>query len=78
VTVDALPASPPPEVWDAMQRAADALDRLDAAGREVRFGTDRVTGGLVVSVHDHQGTVIRTISGSDALDIASGDIEKAT
>lgn len=77
VTVDAMAASPPPEVYEAMDVASAAVDELAARGLEVRFGSDRATGGLVVSVHDQEGNVMRTISGSDALDIAAGDIEKA-
>jgi hypothetical protein len=72
VTVDAIPASPPPEVWDAMAVAHAAGDRLATSGRGLSFRTDERTRRLVIELHDVHGNVLDTLSPSGALDIAAG------
>jgi uncharacterized FlaG/YvyC family protein len=72
VTVDTIPSSPPPEVHEAMGVAAQAYDKLQAAGQEMRFKVDEPTGKLVVEVHDLHGNLLFQVPASKALDVASG------
>jgi hypothetical protein len=72
VTVDAIPASPPPEVHEAMNVAANAYDDLKASGREMRFRVNEATGKLTVEVHDIHGNLMFAVPGSKALDVAAG------
>lgn len=72
---DAIPASPPPEVLEAVDAAGRVARELHAQGRELRFtppshadGEERVR----VEVRDLDGNVLRTIPPSEALDIAGG------
>jgi hypothetical protein len=72
VDVSGIPASPPPEVLDAMNVAANVHDKLAAIDRGLSFKIDDATGKVVVTVHDANGKVLFTVPGSKALDIASG------
>jgi hypothetical protein len=72
VTVDTIPASPPPEVQDAMGVAAQAYDNLKASGSEMRFKVNESTGKLSVEVHDTHGNLLFTVPSSTVLDVASG------
>lgn len=65
-----VPASPPPEVLEAMDAAARVARELHARGRELRF----ITGedGLRIELRDLDGNVLRTIPPTDLLEIASG------
>lgn len=65
-----VPASPPPEVLEAMDAAARAARELHAQGRELRFATGE--DGLRIELCDLDGNVLRTIPPGEALDIASG------
>jgi hypothetical protein len=69
---DDIPASPPPEVLDAIAAAYAACERLAAAGRHVRFGVDETTGRLRAELTDSEGTALRSLSGHAVLDLASG------
>jgi hypothetical protein len=74
---DAIPAGPPPEVLDAIGAAADRYDELRAQGRELRFDADG-SGGVQITLLDatDDGTVLRALSGAEALDVATGkDVE---
>ena len=72
VTVDTIPSSPPPEVHEAMGVAAQAYDKLQSEGREMRFKVNQGTGKLVVEVHDLHGQLLFQVPGSKALDVAGG------
>ena len=72
VTVDTIPSSPPPEVHEAMGVAAQAYDKLQAQGREMRFKVNPGTGKLVVEVHDLHGQLLFQVPASKALDVAGG------
>ena len=67
-----LAPSPPPEVLDEIGAAADRVDALAAANRELHFSVDEETNRVVVQVRDLDGTVIRTIPPSAALDAMAG------
>jgi hypothetical protein len=70
--LDAIPASPPPEVLDATGVAARAYDRLAAAGRQLHFETNAQTGHLSVQVLDSKNNVLGTVSASKLLELAAG------
>ncbi|MGH2947427.1 MAG: flagellar protein FlaG [Solirubrobacteraceae bacterium] len=67
-----LPPSPPPEVLDEIGAAADRVDALAAANRELHFSIDEDTNRVVIQVRELDGTVIRTIPPSAALDVMAG------
>ena len=71
VTVDTLPASPPPQVLEEMADAAKVFDTLRAQARELHFETTG-DGRVTVTVRDLDGNVIRTIPPAKALDVAAG------
>jgi hypothetical protein len=72
VTVDTIPASPPPEVHDAIGVANQAYHNLQADGSELRFKINGSTGKLSVEVHDVHGNLLFTVPASTVLDVASG------
>jgi hypothetical protein len=72
VTVDTIPASPPPEVHDAIGVANQAYHNLHAEGSELRFKVNESTGKLSVEVHDVHGNLMFTVPASTVLDVASG------
>jgi hypothetical protein len=67
-----LPASPPPEVLDAVGAAADRAAELRSQNRELHFHMDEASGRVIVQVRDLDGNVIRTIPPSEALEVMSG------
>ncbi|HKG38793.1 MAG TPA: hypothetical protein VKB25_07375 [Conexibacter sp.] len=69
-----VPASPPPEVLEAMDAAGRVARELHATGRELRFVPPQEgAGGRVrVEVRDLDGNVLREIPPSDLLDVATG------
>ncbi len=73
VAVDAIPATPPDEVLNAMGVAADAYDQLAASGRQLHFGIDQASGKVVVQLHDDNGSMLSTVSPSKALEVAAGE-----
>jgi uncharacterized FlaG/YvyC family protein len=72
VTVDTIPASPPPEVHDAMAVADQAYKNLKANGSELRFKVDEATGKLEIQVHDTHGNLLFTLPPHKALEVAEG------
>ena len=72
VTLDTIPASPPPEVQDAIGVADQAYHNLQSEGNELRFKIDDSTGKLTVEVHDVHGNLMFTVPASTVLDVASG------
>ena len=68
--VDAIPASPPPEVIDEMLAAQRAIDEMHAYGRTLHFAMD--AGRVRIEVHDLDGNVLKEIPPSRALEIAGG------
>ncbi|HEY2767759.1 MAG TPA: hypothetical protein VGI76_05845 [Solirubrobacteraceae bacterium] len=72
VALQTLPASPPPEVLEQMAGAAQRYDELTAQGRELRFARDEQSGRTRIEVRDREGRLMKTLSPSQALDIAAG------
>jgi hypothetical protein len=69
-TVDTFPASPPPELRAEILAAQQAVHDMHARGRELHF--EMAEGRLRIELRDLDGNVLRTIPGSEALEIASG------
>ena len=67
-----IPASPPPEVLQALDRVQRVAHELHARGLGVNFDVDE-TQRARVRVVDAQGGVVREIPVARALDLLSGD-----
>jgi hypothetical protein len=68
--VDAIPASPPPEVIAEMLAAQRAIDDMHARGRTLHFAMD---GSRVrIEVHDLDGNKLKEIPPSRALEVSTG------
>jgi hypothetical protein len=63
-----IPASPPARVLAEVDAAFAHAERLHAAGRELHFGHDPMTGRLVIQVRTLGGRVLDTLQPSAALD----------
>ena len=61
VRSDDIPASPPPEVLEAIARAHEAYERLEASGRHVH-----------IELTDASGTPLRSLSPRTVLELAAG------
>jgi hypothetical protein len=72
VSVDAIPATPPPEVHDAIAVAAQSYHRLADQDRHLRFMIDERTGHFEIQVHDLKGNVLFTVPPVKALEVAAG------
>ncbi|HEX4807130.1 MAG TPA: hypothetical protein VFU94_14620 [Conexibacter sp.] len=74
VSSAAIPDSPPAEVLDAIGAAGRVAHELRADGRELRFvpASESGDGRVRVELRDLDGTVLRTIPPSEALDVATG------
>jgi flagellar protein FlaG len=71
-TVDTLPSQPPAEVLEQMEAASRRYDELLAQRRELHFTHDPEQNRVVVEVRDLEGTVLRTIPPSEALQVIAG------
>lgn len=60
------------DVWGEVQHAALVWESLRAQGRELHFEPNPGTGRVVIQVRDLNGQVLRTLTPSEALSIASG------
>jgi hypothetical protein len=70
-TLDAIPASPPPEVLEQMARAQHTYERLARQGLSPRFAQDS-GGRTTVELRDDRGQLLQTLSLAEALDLAAG------
>ncbi|HEX8101407.1 MAG TPA: flagellar protein FlaG [Solirubrobacteraceae bacterium] len=64
--------APPPEVREAVDRAAERVHELAAQNRELHFHKDKDSGRVIVEVRDLDGNVIRTIPNEKALHVMAG------
>ena len=71
-SVDAIPSGPPADVRAQMAQAQRAYERLAAQGRSLHFGYDE-SGRTTVELRDRDGALLRTLSLSDVVDLASGE-----
>jgi hypothetical protein len=65
-------SSPPHEVLEQMGQAARTHDALQARGRELHFAHDEASGRMEIEVRDAGGHVLRTLTPSEALQVAAG------
>ena len=72
VTLSRAIDGPPAELSAQVTAAGRRWEELQAAGRELRFEQDPVSGRIVVEVRDLDGELIRTVPASAALEIAAG------
>jgi flagellar protein FlaG len=72
VTADVLPTAPPSEVSEEVGLAFLRAEALAAADRQLHFAKDEASGRIIVEVRALDGTLIRTIPPSEALDVMSG------
>ena len=65
------PATPPipAEVWDQVDAAARLAENLHAEGRAVRFDVHKLDGGVVASLVDDQGGLLRPLLLEDVVDV---------
>ena len=68
--VDAIPASPPPEVMEEMLAAQRAINDMHARGRTLHFAMDGAR--VRIEVQDLDGNVLKEIPPSRALEVATG------
>jgi hypothetical protein len=69
---DDIPASPPPEVLEAIARAHEACERLQAAGQHVHFDLNEVSGRLTAELTDASGAPLHRLTPRAVLDLAAG------
>jgi hypothetical protein len=72
VSLQALPSHPPREVLEQVAGTAQTYESLRSQGRELRFSRDADSGRTTIEVRDREGNVLKTISPSQALEIAAG------
>jgi flagellar protein FlaG len=70
--VGSVPPAPTEEARELVDRAAERVQELHAANRELHFSTDEDSGRVIIEVRDLDGNVLKTIPPSKALDIMSG------
>jgi hypothetical protein len=70
-----IPPAPTEEVRAHVDRAAQIAQDMSERNRELHFSKDEETGRVIIQVRDLQGTVIRTIPPSHALDMMSGAVQ---
>jgi uncharacterized FlaG/YvyC family protein len=73
VQLDMIPSSPPVELYDQIDAAANRVDELKADGRELHFSFDNSSKRVQIEVRDLKGNVLRTIPPSKALSVAAGE-----
>jgi uncharacterized FlaG/YvyC family protein len=72
VAVSTVPASPPPDVTQAMNKAAQVYQELKSQQKELQFVRDPRTGRIVAEIRDSSGNVVARVPSSKVLDLASG------
>ncbi len=72
VSLDTLPSAPPPEVVEQIQTAGANYESLRAQGYEVHYSYDEQARKTNVELRDGSGTVVKTLSPSEAVDLAMG------
>jgi hypothetical protein len=70
VSLDTLPSAPPPEV--IAQTAGATYENLRAQGYEVHYSYDEQSHKTTVQLRDASGTVVKTLSPAEAVDLAMG------
>jgi hypothetical protein len=71
-SVQAIPSSPPAAVLEQMAQAHHIYEQLAAEGKSLHFDHDQA-GRATVEMRDSNGAPLRTLSLSEALDLAAGE-----
>jgi len=71
-SLNAFPASPPQDVLDQMDQAAQRYDSLSSQGLELRSVHDAQSGATTFEMRDTHGDVLKRLSLAEALDLAAG------
>ena len=71
VSLDTFPSSPPREVLEQMAVAGGTYESLLSQGRELHFSHDE-NGHAAIRLRDQSGDTVRTLSVSEALELAAG------
>lgn len=72
VSLDALPSAPPPDVVAQIQTAGANYENLRARGYEVHYSYDAQARKTTVQLLDASGTVVKTLSPAEAVELAMG------
>ena len=59
----------PAEVWDQVDAASRLADKLSSEGRAVRFDVHKLDGGVVASLVDDEGGMLRPLLLEDVVDV---------
>jgi hypothetical protein len=59
----------PPEVWDQVDAASRLAEDLTADGHQVRFDVHKLDGGVVASLVDEHGGLLRPLLLEDVVDV---------
>jgi hypothetical protein len=59
----------PSEVWDQVDAAARLAEKLTADGHQVRFDVHKLDGGVVASLVDENGGLLRPLLLKDVVDV---------
>jgi len=72
LALEASRGGPPPEVLDQMAAAGRIDEQLRASGFGLRFSSVAPGERARIEVRDREGNAVRTLSASEAVDIAAG------
>ncbi len=72
VSLDTLPSTPPPDVLAQIQTAGANYESLRAQGYEVHYSYDEQARKSTVQLLDSSGTVVKTLSPAEAVELAMG------
>jgi hypothetical protein len=75
VSLDTLPSTPPPDVLAQIQTAGANYESLRAQGYEVQYSYDAQARKSTVQLLDSSGTVVKTLSPAEAVELAMGDAD---
>jgi hypothetical protein len=59
----------PTEVWDQVDAASRLAEQMTADGRQVRFDVHKLDGGVVASLVDENGGLLRPLLLGDVIDV---------
>ncbi|HEV7941314.1 MAG TPA: hypothetical protein VGP17_00785 [Solirubrobacteraceae bacterium] len=78
VSLDTLPSTPPPDVVAQIQTAGANYEGLRAQGYEVHYSYDEQARKTIVQLLDSSGTVVKTLSPAEAVELAMGGTDGTT
>ncbi len=71
LALDASRGGPPPEVLEQIAAAGAIHERLGESGLQLRF-SPATSGGTTIGIHDSAGDLVRTLSVTEAVELAAG------